>query len=158
MRQVPRRRRVGARTLLESGAAWPAVPLMGSSTMTSERTDVDGFPVLGGSSDLYQVIQSTAATDLIVAIQGEMTGQMFRSLLDAQEQGVEITRLPVAYEELLGRVPIHHLEADWVLRSFVDERRVNGSTWRRSAWWTSSDRSPGWGCCSSCCPGRRRRS
>jgi lipopolysaccharide/colanic/teichoic acid biosynthesis glycosyltransferase len=30
------------------------------------------------------------------------------------------------YEELLGRVPIHHLESDWVLRSFVDETRSDG--------------------------------
>jgi lipopolysaccharide/colanic/teichoic acid biosynthesis glycosyltransferase len=34
--------------------------------------------------------------------------------------------MPVAYEELLGRVPIQHLEADWVLRSFVDQIRVSG--------------------------------
>jgi len=32
--------------------------------------------------------------------------------------------MPVAYEELTGRVPIRHLEADWVLRSFVDEVRA----------------------------------
>jgi len=29
--------------------------------------------------------------------------------------------MPVAYEELTGRVPIKHLASDWVLRSFVDE-------------------------------------
>jgi lipopolysaccharide/colanic/teichoic acid biosynthesis glycosyltransferase len=33
--------------------------------------------------------------------------------------------MPVLYEELLGRVPIHHLESDWLLRSFVDEVRVS---------------------------------
>ncbi len=33
--------------------------------------------------------------------------------------------MPVAYEELLGRVPIHHLEADWILRSFVDQARAS---------------------------------
>jgi len=31
----------------------------------------------------------------------------------------------VAYEDLLGRVPIRLLEADWILRSFVDEARVS---------------------------------
>jgi lipopolysaccharide/colanic/teichoic acid biosynthesis glycosyltransferase len=50
---------------------------------------------------------------------------MFRVLLEAQEMGIEITRMPVAYEEMLDRVPVHHLEADWMLRSFVDEARIN---------------------------------
>jgi lipopolysaccharide/colanic/teichoic acid biosynthesis glycosyltransferase len=31
--------------------------------------------------------------------------------------------MPTLYEELLGRVPIHHLESDWIIRSFVDEAR-----------------------------------
>jgi lipopolysaccharide/colanic/teichoic acid biosynthesis glycosyltransferase len=34
--------------------------------------------------------------------------------------------MPTLYEELLGRVPIHHLESEWLVRSFVDESRVNG--------------------------------
>ena len=50
---------------------------------------------------------------------------MFQSLLDVQESGVEITRMAVAYEELLGRVPIQTLDPDWILRSFVDEARVS---------------------------------
>jgi lipopolysaccharide/colanic/teichoic acid biosynthesis glycosyltransferase len=54
-----------------------------------------------------------------------MGGGMFQALLDAQESGIEITRMAVAYEELLGRVPIQTLEANWILRSFVDETRVN---------------------------------
>jgi exopolysaccharide biosynthesis polyprenyl glycosylphosphotransferase len=87
---------------------------------------IEGFEVLGGSSELLEIVSRSEATDLFVAIQGRMAGAMFQSLLDAQERGVEITRLPVAYEELLGRVPIQHLEADWLLRSFVDELRVNG--------------------------------
>jgi lipopolysaccharide/colanic/teichoic acid biosynthesis glycosyltransferase len=55
-----------------------------------------------------------------------MNGKMFQSLLDAQERGIEVTRMPSAYEELLGRVPIRHLESDWLLRSFVDEARASG--------------------------------
>jgi lipopolysaccharide/colanic/teichoic acid biosynthesis glycosyltransferase len=52
-----------------------------------------------------------------------MQGSMFQALLDAQEVGVEIIRMPVAYEELLHRVPIRYLEAEWILRSFVDKAR-----------------------------------
>ncbi|MCH7587996.1 MAG: sugar transferase [Chloroflexi bacterium] len=84
-----------------------------------------GVKVLGGSAKLEQLIQGEEVSDIIVSILGPMNGEMFQALLDAQERWVEIIRMPVLYEELLGRVPIHHLESDWVLRSFVDEVRVS---------------------------------
>jgi exopolysaccharide biosynthesis polyprenyl glycosylphosphotransferase len=87
-------------------------------------SQIMGYKVLGGSECLLQVIEEENITDLIVAISGLMLPKTFQTLLDAQERGVTITRMPVAYEELLDRVPVKHLEADWILRSFVDESRV----------------------------------
>jgi exopolysaccharide biosynthesis polyprenyl glycosylphosphotransferase len=86
--------------------------------------EILGYKVLGGSDCLIEVIREEGVSDVIVAISGRMQNQMFQALLDVQEQGVEITRMPVAYEELLGRVPVQHLEADWILRSFVDEAKA----------------------------------
>lgn len=91
-----------------------------------QGTEIEGYPVLGDCENLLPRINEMGITDLIVAISGEMNGPMFQSLLDAQERGIEITRMPVAYEELLGRVPIQWLEADWILRSFVDQARSRG--------------------------------
>ena len=91
-----------------------------------QRQVVSGSPVLGDSHSLLQVAREQSVSDIIVAIRGQMKASMFQALLYAQEQGIEIIRMPVAYEELLGRVPIAHLEADWLLRSFVDEIRVSG--------------------------------
>jgi exopolysaccharide biosynthesis polyprenyl glycosylphosphotransferase len=87
---------------------------------------IHGERVLGGSSQLLETIEREQVSDVIVAIQGSMNGRMLQALLDAQERGVEIIRMPVMYEELLGRVPIQHLESDWLLRSFVDALRVSG--------------------------------
>jgi exopolysaccharide biosynthesis polyprenyl glycosylphosphotransferase len=89
-------------------------------------TTIEGAPVLGSSEQLLDLIIEHNVSDIIVAISGEMQGCMFQALLDGQELGVEITRMPVAYEELLGRVPIRLLEAEWILRSFVDQARVSG--------------------------------
>jgi len=86
--------------------------------------EMGGYAVLGGSQDLLAIIEKEEITDLIVAILGSMRGEMFQALLDAQERGVAIMRMPVAYEELLGRLPLRHLESDWILRSFVDEVRA----------------------------------
>ncbi|MEW6716294.1 MAG: sugar transferase [Chloroflexota bacterium] len=85
-----------------------------------------GHKILDSCDRLLEVIEQEDVSDVLVAIGGQMRGRTFQNLLDAQEGGVEIIRMPVMYEELLGRVPIHHLEADWILRSFVDETRVSG--------------------------------
>jgi len=55
-----------------------------------------------------------------------MKGSTFQSLLDAQQGGMEIIPMPTLYEELLNRVPIHHLESEWLIRSFVNDARVGG--------------------------------
>lgn len=86
---------------------------------------IHGIPVLGCNADLLTLVGHELISDIVVAILGPMNGEMFQALLDAQQRGVEIIRMPVVYEELLGRVPIRHLESDWLLRSFVDELRVS---------------------------------
>jgi exopolysaccharide biosynthesis polyprenyl glycosylphosphotransferase len=88
--------------------------------------EIEGLMTFGGNDRLLEMIASQRITDAVVCISGEMCGEMFQALLDARERGVDIIRFPVAYEDLLGRVPIRHLEADWILRSFVDQSRVSG--------------------------------
>ncbi len=85
-----------------------------------------GYRILGDSTQLLALVDQYNISDVIVAISGELLGSTFQILLDAQEKGIEIARMQTIYEELLGRVPIHHLESDWVLRSFVDETRSDG--------------------------------
>ncbi|MBM3153337.1 MAG: sugar transferase [Chloroflexi bacterium] len=84
-----------------------------------------GFPVIAGSNKLLETAASEKISDLVIAIGGELRGETFQTILDARERGVEVTPMPSMYEELLGRVPIHHLESDWIIRSFVMEARVN---------------------------------
>ena len=81
--------------------------------------------VLGRSSTLLKIVEKEHVSDIIVAVRGQMEGEMFQALLDAQERGVEISRMPTSYEELFGRVPIRYLESDWLLSSFVDEVRIS---------------------------------
>jgi exopolysaccharide biosynthesis polyprenyl glycosylphosphotransferase len=87
---------------------------------------IEGFPVLGTCARLIDLIDAYRISDLAVAINGEVQGATFQTILDAQERGVDISRMPTLYEEMTGRVPIHHLESDWIIRSFVDEVRVSG--------------------------------
>jgi exopolysaccharide biosynthesis polyprenyl glycosylphosphotransferase len=85
-----------------------------------------GLRVLGASTHLLNLVDVYHISDLVIAINGEIQGATFQSILDAQEKGVEVTRMPILYEEMTGRVPIHHLESDWIIRSFVDGLHVSG--------------------------------
>ena len=88
--------------------------------------EYEGYKVLGSGLDLLDIIEKEKISDIIVAITGVISGGTFQAILDAQEMGVEVTRMPVAYEDLNQTVPIRILEADWILRSFVDDTGVSG--------------------------------
>ena len=88
-------------------------------------TFIEGYQVIGANEQLLKIIQENQISDLIVAISGEINIGMFEALLAAQDLGADIVSMPTVYEDLLNRVPIDALEADWILRSFVDQARVS---------------------------------
>jgi len=88
--------------------------------------EIEGYKVIGSGETLLDVVKNERISDIIVAITGVINGGTFQAILDVQELGVEITRMPVAYEALNQQVPIRILEADWILRSFVDDTSVSG--------------------------------
>lgn len=90
-------------------------------------TELVELPVLGGGADLKKIVEDNRISDLIFAISGDMQPVMFKALLEAEENGIEVTTMPSIYEQLLGRVPIALLQSDWVLRSFVDESHSSGA-------------------------------
>jgi exopolysaccharide biosynthesis polyprenyl glycosylphosphotransferase len=87
---------------------------------------IQGSKVLGGSHKLDVIINEHAITDIIFAITVEINPSMLQAILDAEESGIEVTTMPVVYEELMGRVPIFLLESDWLLRSFIDQAHTGG--------------------------------
>ena len=106
----------------------PPFFLVGFVDDDPEKMDKEfsGYKVIGESSNLLQISIDNQVTDLVFAISGAMNERTFTSLLAAEEQGIEITTMPIMYEELLGRVPIFLLESDWLLRSFVDQSHAGG--------------------------------
>jgi exopolysaccharide biosynthesis polyprenyl glycosylphosphotransferase len=91
-----------------------------------QGTEIAGLKVIGTSANLFSLVREYQATDLIFSIMGDMDSAMFEKVLEAEENGIEVTTMPIVYEELLGRVPIFLLKSDWVLRSFVDQAHVGG--------------------------------
>jgi len=90
-------------------------------------TKVENFDVIGSSKNLMNLIAEHQITDLILSITGEMHGEMFQAILTAQENGVRLTLMPQIYEEIMSRVPIFLLEAEWIVRSFVEKSHTSST-------------------------------
>jgi exopolysaccharide biosynthesis polyprenyl glycosylphosphotransferase len=85
-----------------------------------QGTKMQDVPVLGGWQVLEETIREQGVSALILAITGRIRPDLFQAILDCQERGAEVIRMPALYESLLGRVPIGYLSADWLLTSFLD--------------------------------------
>jgi exopolysaccharide biosynthesis polyprenyl glycosylphosphotransferase len=83
-----------------------------------------GVPVLGGWEVLEDAARRRGISVLVLAITGKIHPELFQAILDCQERGMEVIRMPALYESLLGRVPISYLSADWLLTSFLDSVRL----------------------------------
>ena len=81
---------------------------------------VEGVPVLGGAAALLPAARAHAATEVILAVMGELQGATFQALLECQAAGLPVLRMSSLYEEVTGRVPIEHLDADLMAHSFIE--------------------------------------
>jgi exopolysaccharide biosynthesis polyprenyl glycosylphosphotransferase len=86
----------------------------------------EGVRVIANGSELADCICKECITDLIFAISGDLNPDLFRAVLAAEEDGIEVASLPKVYEEQFGRVPIQLLQSDWILRSFLDQTHTTG--------------------------------
>ena len=57
-------------------------------------SQLEGYPILSTSNNLLEIVDEEYVTDLMIAITGEMRGDTFQTVLDAQERGIEIVQMP----------------------------------------------------------------
>lgn len=74
---------------------------------------IEGAPVLGGRDKLTPAVRELGVAEVILAITHDLAGEMFRALLDVQEQGVQVTPMSVLYEQITSRVPVEHIGDSW---------------------------------------------
>jgi exopolysaccharide biosynthesis polyprenyl glycosylphosphotransferase len=83
-----------------------------------QNQTIQGLPVVGTSSDLLQQVQLINASEIVLAITGEINSNLLQILMSCYEQGIPIRPISLLYEEVLGRVPVEHLGTKW-LPTFV---------------------------------------
>jgi exopolysaccharide biosynthesis polyprenyl glycosylphosphotransferase len=89
-------------------------------------TTVHGFPIIGNHTNITDLVKKQGVTDMILAITNQMNHGMFQTILLAQEAGINLSTMSETHENLTNRVPIGLLEADWVIRSFLDRPTATG--------------------------------
>jgi exopolysaccharide biosynthesis polyprenyl glycosylphosphotransferase len=78
------------------------------------RTLVD-VPVIGSGSDLINYVHRDRISEIIFTSVPDVSGEIFRSVMQAYESGVVLTPMPLLYEHLSGRVPVAHVHDNWAL-------------------------------------------
>lgn len=74
---------------------------------------IEGVPVIGTRHDLVPLAKAERISEVILAITHEIHGELFKALMDCQELGIQITLMPLFYEEITGKVPVRHIGENW---------------------------------------------
>jgi len=74
---------------------------------------IEGLPVIGTRHDLLPLVKDEGVSEVILAITWDMHDKLVRAILDCQEKGVQITPMPLLYEEIAARIPIEHIGYNW---------------------------------------------
>lgn len=76
--------------------------------------------VLGDRHALHDLIRRHHITTLVLAITYEINGELFQTLMDCLEYGLDIVPMPVLYEQLTGKVPVEHIGDNWYVAMPID--------------------------------------
>jgi exopolysaccharide biosynthesis polyprenyl glycosylphosphotransferase len=93
---------------------------------SKQRQVIEGVPVIGSQRDLLSLLKEKDVSEIILAITHTVRGELIRAIMDCQEQGVQITLMPLIYEEITGRVPVEHAGDDWSLVLPLDHAAIGG--------------------------------
>ena len=84
------------------------------------------LPILGKSCDLVRLVKSERVPEVILAVSHNISSALFQALLECKEQGVQITLMPVLFEQLTGQVPIEHIGDNWNVALPLDSAEAGG--------------------------------
>jgi exopolysaccharide biosynthesis polyprenyl glycosylphosphotransferase len=91
-----------------------------------ERPNAPTFNVLGTSRDLVRLVKEHSVPEVILAVSHSISSSLFQALLECKEQGVQITLMPVLFEQLTGQVPIEHIGDNWNIALPLDSAEAGG--------------------------------
>lgn len=94
----------------------PHYAIVGSVNEDSNtfRYSLDDFPHLGSANELLNIVKRFAISEVIITSLNNPDTDLVRSLIECQEQGIQITPIPTVYEDLTGRIPLDVVQNGWL--------------------------------------------
>ena len=102
--------------------------IVGFVSNESAGSHADGVPVVGRLEDVRRVAAEVAASEVVLATDEQPSAVLLQGLLQCQESGIDVIRMPLLYEQLLERVPVEHIDPDWLVTSFTDVVRTKDAS------------------------------
>lgn len=96
-------------------AATPALPVMLPVTDEQPLRALNNLPGLGSAAELLHLIQHWSVDEVLVAIPGELSQDLFQVLVACQGQGVQVTWMADIYERLAHCIPVNYVSPTWAL-------------------------------------------
>jgi sugar transferase (PEP-CTERM system associated) len=77
--------------------------------------DMGGVPIIGTVGKMADVITQKDIKAVVLAVDGNGSSRIARKVLETRLRGVEVIDLPTLYEELACRLPLRHVEEQWLV-------------------------------------------
>jgi exopolysaccharide biosynthesis polyprenyl glycosylphosphotransferase len=74
---------------------------------------IEGVPVLGNHHKLVALAEEMGISEIVLSITKDLSGDMFQAIMDCNERGIQITPMPILYEQATGRVAVEHVGNNW---------------------------------------------
>ncbi len=81
---------------------------------------LEDIPILGNHSKLVTLAEEKGISEIVLAITRDMNGDMFQAIMDCNERGIQITPMPILYEQMTGRVAVEHVGHNWFIVLPID--------------------------------------
>ena len=103
----------------------PNYSLIGLIDDDPQKTGVSikGFPVLGDSTNLIDIINKERVTIIILAFSKTINKSLLNGILQAQKLGIILMTVPQFYSEIFSRVPIDLHDEERMINSFLEREK-----------------------------------
>ena len=87
-------------------------------------TRIDDLPVLGDSSQLFNLINEYKVNLAVVAITGKRSSWLTNNLIMVSWDECRLIDMPTFYEFLTGKLPTDHISDNWIFDWSVNSRKI----------------------------------
>jgi sugar transferase (PEP-CTERM system associated) len=78
---------------------------------------IDSSQIIGNISSLKEAISKTKADIVVITDTYSKNKALLSKLVDCKMEGKEVYNMPSFFEDILGKLPIYHINDEWIIQS-----------------------------------------